>query len=424
MGRFPLHSKDEFGDDFDVPDDFLDPAKYSQTPEDAAPASGEPSGKRSKSGSPAKAAAASSKPATQPPTPAPNVVSPSPSKEKKKSPAKRPIEEDKDEGVIDLDTGDEESAQPATKRAKTEPSPQKKAATPVVASPSAVLPTQSTSSQANSQSQSQASASAPEQSISSIVRERAKKGLDVRGAENCMAGMTVVFSGEFDNFSREEAEDIVKRHGGKVTGSVSGKTTYLVRGKEAGNSKSAKAEEVGTEVLTEEEFINKVRTLKPQKIVLPSPKGKGKGKGPALPVANKGDTSSMLWTDKYAPKRLEDLVGNPGLAKQLQTWLQNWSPSGDKKAALLSGPPGIGKTTMAHLVAKNEGFNPVEFNASDARSKKILQSVVSGLTANHSMSEYLVGVSAEQKVGRLYLPSFVFDLSSDLYRMGFRKRMP
>jgi len=40
---------------------------------------------------------------------------------------------------------------------------------------------------------------------------------------------------------------------------------------------------------------------------------------------------------------------------------------------LITGPPGIGKTTSAHLCAKLEGFTPIEMNASDARSKKLVE---------------------------------------------------
>lgn len=43
------------------------------------------------------------------------------------------------------------------------------------------------------------------------------------------------------------------------------------------------------------------------------------------------------------------------------------------RAVLLAGPPGIGKTTSAHLIAKLEGYTPIELNASDARSKKLIE---------------------------------------------------
>lgn len=67
------------------------------------------------------------------------------------------------------------------------------------------------------------------------------------------------------------------------------------------------------------------------------------------------------------------------------------------KAALLSGPPGVGKTTTASLVCQHLGYDTIEFNASDTRSKKLLQSEVAGLIANNTLHAY--GTGRANKLG-------------------------
>jgi DNA ligase (NAD+) len=68
-----------------------------------------------------------------------------------------------------------------------------------------------------------------------------------------LAGKSFVFTGGLANRSREEAGELVQQHGGKVSGSVSNKTDYVVVGTEPG-SKYDKAKELGVTVLTESEF--------------------------------------------------------------------------------------------------------------------------------------------------------------------------
>lgn len=80
------------------------------------------------------------------------------------------------------------------------------------------------------------------------------------GAPNCLAGLTFVFTGELSAFSREEAQDLAKRFGGRVTGQPSGKTSYVVVGANAGASKLKVLEKLKLTTLDEDGFLNLIAT--------------------------------------------------------------------------------------------------------------------------------------------------------------------
>ena len=61
-----------------------------------------------------------------------------------------------------------------------------------------------------------------------------------QGAEGCLAGLTFVITGVLDSLERDQAEELVKKYGGKATHSVSGKTSFIVAGEGAGPAKLEK----------------------------------------------------------------------------------------------------------------------------------------------------------------------------------------
>ena len=71
---------------------------------------------------------------------------------------------------------------------------------------------------------------------------------------NVLAGMTIVISGNF-SISRDAMKELIASHGGKNSGSISGKTTYLLAGEKAGPEKLKKAESLGIEVIDEDQFM-------------------------------------------------------------------------------------------------------------------------------------------------------------------------
>lgn len=73
-----------------------------------------------------------------------------------------------------------------------------------------------------------------------------------------LSGMSIVVSGVFKNFTRDGIKEVIINNGGKVSGSISKRTTFVVAGENMGPAKKAKAQELGVEVIDEEEFSRRI----------------------------------------------------------------------------------------------------------------------------------------------------------------------
>ncbi|KAL9584952.1 MAG: hypothetical protein Q9212_001805 [Teloschistes hypoglaucus] len=127
----------------------------------------------------------------------------------------------------------------------------------------------------------------------------------------------------------------------------------------------------------------------------------------------------LLWTEKYRAKKFTDLVGDERTHRDVLRWVKHWDPivfPGSAKAVaksksfkegtedrthrkilLLTGSPGLGKTTLAHVCARQAGYEVVEINASDDRSRDVVKGRIRDIVG----TENVRGVNAKTTAGHV-----------------------
>jgi len=223
---------------------------------------------------------------------------------------------------------------------------------------------------------------------------------------------TIVITGEF-SIKRDEITKILKNLGARVTTSVSSRTTILLHGElledgrpydQGRKYKQAVEKNIETMDLSSfEEYVrkktknpnwsiennnNKIEELELDMEEIPEEPKNNKNKKNKTIEQNQGE----LWTTKYQPKKISDLIGNKTNINKLIEWLDDWNSvvlegktkkvetkfhrgqrptfeNVNARACLITGDPGIGKTSSVRLIAKLKGYKTYETNASDQRNK-------------------------------------------------------
>ncbi|KAK4982822.1 Chromosome transmission fidelity protein 18 [Elasticomyces elasticus] len=135
---------------------------------------------------------------------------------------------------------------------------------------------------------------------------------------------------------------------------------------------------------------------------------------------------TLMWTEKYRARKFTDLIGDERTHRSVLKWLKAWDPivfpgstrakprvnktfdgqeldeRPHRKILMLTGPPGLGKTTLAHVCARQAGYEVQEINASDERSPTVVKGRIRDMVGTENVKgiDTKTGTGKVRKAGR------------------------
>lgn len=108
------------------------------------------------------------------------------------------------------------------------------------------------------------------------------------------------------------------------------------------------------------------------------------------------DNKTELWLEKYRPKSFKNYIGNKEDIEKIISWIENYDTR-KEKFLLLYGAPGVGKTTLAHLILNKYNYELIEINTSDYRTKKMIKQRIGILSGGVSVVSSMDNTIANNK---------------------------
>ena len=159
------------------------------------------------------------------------------------------------------------------------------------------------------------------------------------GKKDCLSGVIFVLTGLNESLTRDETTELITQYGGIIRSAVSGKTQYLVAGFEMEDgrpitegSKYKAAQQKKVKIINEDTLLKMIRDSNPEASALSEAAQKEEMKREEAEamdreesiMGDRNDSPSRLFTTKYAPTRLAELIGNGAVIEQLRVWLSQW----------------------------------------------------------------------------------------------------